>query len=84
MHFPLRFLRFGNMHRKIKIFGFPCQVTQNNKFEPKNYFFLINTGGSSFLSEFSSVPYRNRPSIVLKNSAKAMKNAIFYQNFWRF
>jgi hypothetical protein len=48
--------------------------------------------GSPFLSEFFSrtVPYdrgrcdTNRPSIVLKNTAKSTKNATFYQNLWRF
>ena len=30
-----------------------------------------------------TVPYRNRPSIVLKNSAKSTINPIFYQNVWR-
>ena len=31
-----------------------------------------------------TVPYRNRPSIVRKNTAKSPKNAIFYQTVWRF
>jgi hypothetical protein len=33
---------------------------------------------------YRTVPYSNRPSIVLENSAKSTKNAIFYQNVWRF
>ncbi len=43
----------------------------------------MNVVGSPFLSEISSVPYpivpyRNRPSIVLKNSAKSTINDVFY------
>jgi hypothetical protein len=55
-----------------------CMETQITK----NRFF--NTIGSPFLSEFSSVPYPNRPSIVLKNTAISTKNSIFPQNVWRF
>ncbi len=60
-------------------------------------FFYHRTVGSPFLSEMSTVPYRTVPYRTVpyrtlaqqtvyrfKNSAKLTKNAIFYQNVWRF